>query len=37
MISANENNLMTTVYLLDANVIFIAAILSGESKSLRLF
>lgn len=28
---------MTTIYLLDANTAFIAAILSGESKSLRMF
>lgn len=29
--------MITTIYLLDANIIFIAAILSGESKSLRMF
>lgn len=28
---------MATVYFLDANVTFIAAVLSGESKSLRMF
>lgn len=37
MVSANQNNLMTTVYLLDANTTLIAAVLLGLSKSLRMF
>lgn len=37
MASANENNFLTTLYLLDADTTFIATIPSGESKSLRMF
>lgn len=36
MVSANQNSLMAAFYLLNANITFIAAVLSGESKSLRM-